>query len=800
MLHLIQKLPVNSKFTGLWRQVFTILSLSLIFVFCQATVAIGQEQDTTSLSITGTVTDADGHALRNATVSVNGSKVSQTDGQGNFTFNALSEGAHRITVSLVGYQSETKNLQLSADQHLEVSFVLQTGNALSEVVITAGRKPESLKDVPSSVSILTARDIKEQLNVNPSIAAILGNTIPGLGTANNKATNSGQTLRGRQVLVLIDGIPQSTPLMNGSRDIRTLDPAVIERAEVIKGATSIYGNGSAGGIINFITKKPAADRAFSGTTSMGFNGNLAHPSNSLGYRFSQSFSGTVNKLSYVVNGTYNYTGVLKDAKGNVNSQPDGLGENALYNAFVKVAYKPNEHSEIVASYNLFRSVQNTDYINVTGKYGVTPSIGQKGEDPGEAAGTPYNHNALISYHNGALPLSSSLDVSAYLNSFVSMNRYVEKGTAWYGPGQTKIQSFKKGVRLTLNTPWKLGSIGQGELTYGLDLLSDRTNQVLTDGRVYIPDMDMFNLAPYAQVNVDLLTNFVLKAGVRYENAQVKVKDFSTIATGPEGQGSIPVSGGEIPYHATTFNAGLRYKKYDVFNPFLSFSQGFAINELGRILRRATSSTLESIATDPIITNNYEAGFSSRLGIVNLTAAYYISTSKLGANLVDVGGFLVPQREPERIQGYEITADVYLSNQWTMGGSYSYVEGKAEQEDGSKVYMNGLRIAPPKATAYLGYRPVTAVDLKLLWVNTGSRDRFDVRANGLYANSEGPVKQVNLFNFSAAYRLNTTWSAGLGVENLLNNDYYPVVSQYRAIDAEYVRGNGATMSLNLSYNF
>jgi iron complex outermembrane receptor protein len=210
--------------------------------------------------------------------------------------------------------------------------------------------------------------------------------------------------------------------------------------------------------------------------------------------------------------------------------------------------------------------------------------------------------------------------------------------------------------------------------------------------------------------------------------------------------------------------------------------------------------LESIATDPIITNNYEAGFSSRLGIVNLTAAYYISTSKLGANLVDVGGFLVAQREPERIQGYEITADVYFSSQWTLGASYSYVEGKAEQEDGSKVYMNGLRIAPPKATAYLGYRPLTALDLKLHWVNTGSRDRFDVRANNLYANSEGPVKQINLFNLSAAYRLNTQWSAGLGVENLLNKDYYPVVSQYRAIDAEYVRGNGTTMSLNLSYNF
>lgn len=776
----------------------TLVSIAFSFLILIPLLSRAQNNIENKAMLSGFVADADGNPLAFATIKVD-ARSTTTDNVGKFEIKDLSAGKHQLTISLIGYETLYKSLTLT-DSITNLSFTLQQGNSLNEVVVTAGRKPESLKDVPSSVTILSARDVKEQLNVNPSVTAILGNTVPGLGTSNNKATNAGQTLRGRQVLVLIDGIPQSTPLMNGSRDIRTLDPAVIERVEVIKGATSIYGNGSAGGIINFITKKATADKVISGTTSAGINGNLAHPSNTLGYRFSQTLSGTVNKFSYVVNGTYNYTGVLKDAEGNVNAQPDGLGENKLYNAFVKLAYKPNDHSELVASYNLFRSLQKSDYVNVVGKYGVTPSVGREGVDPGAPAGTPYNHNALISYHNNALPLASSLDVSAYYNGFVSMNRYVAQGTAWYGPGQTKIQSFKKGIRLTLNTPWKAGSFGEGEITYGLDLLHDRTNQILTDGRVYIPDMNMLNMAPYAQMKFDILTNFVLKAGIRYENARVKVQDFNTIARGPNGQGSIPVTGGKIPYKATTFNAGLRYNKYDIFNPFISFSQGFAINELGRILRTATSSTLGSIATDPIITNNYEAGFSSKLGILNLTAAYFISTSKLGANLVDVGGFLVPQREPEKIKGYEITADLNLSAQWAIGGSYSYVEGKAEQANGTKVYMNGLRIAPPKATAYLSYRPVSALDLKLFWVYTGSRDRFDVRANGLFANSEGDVKEVSLFNLSAGYRFNQKWSAGLGVENIFNSSYFPVVSQYRAIDAEYVRGNGATMSLNLSYSF
>ncbi|WP_404273973.1 TonB-dependent receptor [Olivibacter sp. EAT-5] len=778
--------------------------LLLFASLCLLTLSLSFAQSQ-KVILKGLIIDDKGAPLQDVTIKVLDSigvrkTILKTDQRGQFVTNTLPEGNYKLIASYIGYKETTKEVQLTTNTATQIEFILSQDIALNEVVITAGRKPESIDEVPSSISILNAQEVKEQTNVNPSIATILGNTIPGLGTGTNKATNSGQTLRGRQVLVLIDGIPQSTPLMNGARDIRTLDPAVIERVEVIKGATSIYGNGSGGGIINFITKTPAVGKRFGGTTSIGTSGNLVHPSNTIGYRISQLFEGSIDKFSYVVSGTYNYTGVLKDAKGEVNAQADGLGENNLYNTFIKLAYKPNEHSALTASYNLFRSVQHSDYVNVVGKYRERPSIGVKGDDPGEPAGTPYNHNVFLSYHHDALPYRTSLDITAYYNRFVSMNRYVEQGTAWYGPGQTKIQSFKKGLRLNLNTPWAIHDDLQAELTYGLYLLNDRTNQILTDGRVYIPDMDMVNLAPYAQLKLDLWNHLVLKGGVRYENANVKVKDFNTIATGPNGEGSIAVSGGKIPYHATMFNVGLRYNKYDFLNPFISFSQGFAINELGRILRRATQSTLESIETDPIITNNYELGISSRFDIFHLTAAYYISTSKFGANLVDVGGYLVPQREPERVYGYEVTADAFLSPQWTVGASYSFVEGKSEQEDGTKVYMNGIRIAPPKATAYIAFCPSSEFDLKLNWVYTGDRNRFEPRSNGLYANSEGPVDAVSLLNLSALYRINNKFSLGMGVENLLNSSYYPVVSQYRAIDAEYVRGNGATLTMNLSYNF
>ena len=138
------------------------------------------------------------------------------------------------------------NLQISHSGYLTIfhsvspdtlkqplNFILQGKNDLDEIVVTASRKPEHISTVPSSISILTSKEIEAQSQINTNISNILGNSIPGLGVSSNKATNTGQTLRGRSVLVLIDGIPQSTPLMNGARDIRSIDPSVIERVEVI---------------------------------------------------------------------------------------------------------------------------------------------------------------------------------------------------------------------------------------------------------------------------------------------------------------------------------------------------------------------------------------------------------------------------------------------------------------------------------------------------------------------------------------------------------------------------------------
>ncbi|AXY74624.1 TonB-dependent receptor [Paraflavitalea soli] len=772
-------------------------SFLLVLIFlCISGLLIAQDKP--GGVIRGKVQTEKGEPLAHATVMVKGGATTTTDVTGDFLLQGIKVGKQDITISAAGFATRTLTVHVQDGKVAIADLVLQSEGFLNEVVVTAGRKLESIREVPSSVTIVQAKQIREQAAINPSITSILGNTVPGLGTFTNKATNAGQTLRGRSVLVLIDGIPQSTPLMNGARDLRSIDPAVIERVEVIKGATSIYGNGSGGGIINMITKKPDGNKLISGETRVGGDGNVFHSDNTLGYRLSQTLHGTIKKFSYVLSGVYQRSGAQKDADGNVIAQADGLSETRLFNGFGKLSYQIAANQQVTFSYNFFRSQQYAEYVNKAGKYGVTPAIGIPGVDPGDPAGTPHSHNMYLSYRLTNLPAKSNLEVLLYDHRFQSLNRYVEKSNSWYGPGQTYIQSSKKGIRANFNTPWKAKTIS-GDVTYGVDLLKDRTNQVLTDGRVFVPDMNMLNFALFAQVKVDF-HELVLKGGIRYENAHIKVKDFNTIAKGANGEGSIAIKGGTLNYNATMFNVGLRYNHFPVFSPFVSFSQAFGLNELGRVLRTATENTLDKITTDPVITNNYEAGFSSQWGPLNFSASYFVSTSRLGANLVEENGIFVTQREPERITGYELVAEVRISKTLKAGGSYSYVEGKSENAAGDKVYMNGERIAPPKGTGFINYQPIPALNLQLSTVYTGSRDRFAVRSNGVYGLSEGPVKDVTYFNFNAGYNINSSFNLAVGIENLFNQSYYPPRSQYRVQDLEYVQGNGARLNMSIGYRF
>ena len=128
--------------------------------------------------------------------------------------------------------------------------------ALERVVVTATRGSKAIEKIPGAVTVITAQEIETQTLIAEDLSQVLSVLAPSYAPSRQKLTSFGESMRGRTALLLFDGVPQSNPLRNGAREGYFADPSLIERIEVISGASAAQGLGATGGIINFISRTP----------------------------------------------------------------------------------------------------------------------------------------------------------------------------------------------------------------------------------------------------------------------------------------------------------------------------------------------------------------------------------------------------------------------------------------------------------------------------------------------------------------------------------------------------------------
>jgi TonB-linked SusC/RagA family outer membrane protein len=231
---------MKSKFT--W--IFTLL----LAFFIQFSFA--QEK-----TITGVVSDANGMPIPGVTVMVEGAAPGvQTDFDGKYSISA-SQG-QRISFSYVGMKTQIVTVGASSS----VSIRLQDDvTLLDDVVVEAYRTTTRATSNVASTTV-TSKTIENRPNA--SFMQTLQGQIPGLnistGSGQPGSNNTTVILRGVgsingniEPLYVIDGVPQN------SDNFRSINPNDIESISVLKdaGATSIYGNRGANGVIIVKTKR-----------------------------------------------------------------------------------------------------------------------------------------------------------------------------------------------------------------------------------------------------------------------------------------------------------------------------------------------------------------------------------------------------------------------------------------------------------------------------------------------------------------------------------------------------------------
>src|SRR5688572_3841 len=431
-----------------------ISGLLLLFISISSFAQI----DSSKGNIKGAIITSEKKPAIAATVRLKGAhRATLTNNEGIFIIENVQPGNYVLEVSSIGFQGLEKEVTVMSGSISEVSIQLsESQTQLSEVIISAGRNKETIDEVPSSVSIIGRKTLQQNINITTNLGDILENRVSGLAPSTGLSSNFGQTLRGRSLLIMIDGVPQSTPLRNGAMDLRALDPAVIERIEVVKGATAIYGNGAAGGLINYFTRTPRTSKWFNSQTAVSATGSLVKRSNSMGGRFSQMFYGDKGRFSYVVSGVYEQTGEQKDADGDVLPPVYGLGETDSYNAFTKLGYEFNANHRVQATYNFYSSRQPTNYITVNGDYKTGKKTTAKlGENKGVPQGVRGNHNLSVQFSGNTGIANTRYDADVYYQSVDNIFFYSE---TFVDGGVSRILSKKNGARLVLNTPLLLNNI------------------------------------------------------------------------------------------------------------------------------------------------------------------------------------------------------------------------------------------------------------------------------------------------------------------------------------------------------
>ena len=678
---------------------------------------------------------------------------------------------------------------------------------LEEVTISTTRMPEIKQNAAATVTIIDQKQIAEMSKSAPDITHLLGMLTPGMALSSNTTSSRAQSLRGRSALILIDGIPQSTPLRSTDRDIRTIDIAAIDHIEVVKGSTALYGNGAIGGLINIITKKNTTNRSIAGETTLsGSTYNFFRHGKGQGYRINQQVYGRVGQFDYLVNGAFGRTGSAIDGDGKFISPRYGLGDTYTTNVLVNLGYSLSSKNRIELMYNYYRSLQDTKLIPFGGKYLQSPSIGIIGSKDPQAVdeGTRYNHNAYLKFTSKDIFKHTDLEASVYGSGIYTIFDFRKANPAqprWEETsGQSAVKDRKFGFRTQFNTRLIFSENAFARLAYGYDYLYNKTSQPLVDGRYWVPWLTSSNHAPFIQVKTTLWEHLNLKLGGRYDFINVNVPDYDVLRN-KLSDPQVQVKGGKLKYNNMSFNVGLSYNRYRAFQPFVAYSQGFSIFDLGRTLRAAKADVLSKISTEPVKTNNYEVGVYSDINHwLQLNGSVFYTYSKLGSDLKIENGFWVVNRTPQKVYGVELSADAQLLRNLKVGANFSWFEGKLKSATGDwDTYMSNISIPAAKLAMYVNYAPVKNTYLQLQYMHTGKRDRFTPNASGVYNEGEGIVNRINLLNLTAGVKMKVC-DLSLAVSNLLNYTYYTPASMMMARNAEYAHADGRKLTLTAVFKY
>lgn len=637
--------------------------------------------------------------------------------------------------------------------------------SLDPVVVTATKTEKKASEVPASVSVITAEDIKKlgATSVDQALIMTPGVYIPRL--SGMASTISQTAMRGlnaaNSTLVMVDGQPLNDTY-NGSVVWSSIPIDNVERIEVVRGsASTLYGSSAMGGVINIITKTP---KTSSGSMSVRYGSHNSWDNN---FNYNVRVNDKLNmEVLYEHKSTDGYitdqvikNGALIGDMGARQWDEENVGVKMKYqldhDRTLRIAFLRNHyeytygtpHSYIGA--NVFANA-STYFSTPGGKTSQLYSLNY--------ADTRKGWDATVGFN----------DVTDQYNTKIGSKQYVDN------PCDRLFFDVRKNTALSAKDVLTTGFHYDKErmrakiynLSNGFDSSSTTSLKSFAEGNAE-------SFAVYARNEHALDKKWSLGTGVRFDQWAVEGKSqLNTYA--------------ERTFTQMSPSASLQYQADSRTTTYLSWGKAFEAPSLYRTFSESTSGTKTNYGNPdltPQTSESLELGVKRKVSDkANLALSVYHTdyTNLLTKKTLTGGNTMYVNAGKAEVNGLEVEYKAQPTEQFSYFANYTR-QNPVIKESTVTTSVNKYVTAIPREVFRIG---TTYHKAKMTGTLTGeyvskrysNDDNSDV-GNGVY----GSYDPYFLVNLNLQYEINKDTSVSLGVENLLNRQYF---NYYYAPDRSY----------------
>lgn len=635
---------------------------------------------------------------------------------------------------------------------------------LEESVVTATGFDDVQSNQIKNTTIITAQDIHNK-GYN-TIEEILKRT-PGVNFVNNGfgyiVDVRGQGVQGaaKNVKVLVDGSPLNIlDMSHAILPLNSISVEDIEKIEIINGGgTVLYGGGTAGGVINVITKKtqeePVKNKVYYqnssfDTNKLGFGTSIKFADNFFldlayenvngnGYRRGDKRDGENLRGGFTYNIADNQTLRFKATRYKEESkESDGITKTQLNNDRKQAGTTLTESDLDRTEYSLNYEIKPTDNLTFS-------LLG-------------YNQKTIRDYDQEA-----------------PAGRMTHKTD-----GQFKDR--KTGVDLKGKYNYGLGNV-----IFGYEYIKNNSNRS-SYGAMYMRNRRLF---PTSTVDIDLQKNthsafiqgrhsftdkFEGTLGYRYEHA-----DYDIHRT--DGRNVINKN---TKKSNNAYETGLNFKYSDTGNVYAKYERGYRSPSPTEMVDKSITRgyVLNNLKSEKYDT--YEIGIKDMIGpsFVSLTGFY---TNKNDEILIDMPSghglnWTYKNLQKTERKGVELFAEQYFGT-FRVNESVSYVDAKISK--GADKNKKIPYVSKTKVTLGANYEVLTGLNL------TADLNYFSNSVDGNYEK----IKGYSTTDLGLSYAHKTGLGVQAGVKNVFGKKYY----RYKNGDS-YIPEAERTYYVGVSYNF